>query len=116
MSGAGAILFCGRQRRHGEIWLVHECARALTRRQYTLSKRLPLNTRCSIIPSACSVEQLLELPDEPSPAVLQDTLAAALHRYQLSDVHAMALTMLLGGAVEESRVAPRETQGTATHA
>src|SRR6266540_5387146 len=54
-------------------------------------------------------QQLLELPDGLSPAILQDTLADALHRHNLPGMHAAALTVLLGGAVEEGSVTHRDT-------
>ena len=55
-------------------------------------------------------QQLLELPDELSPVMLQDTLADTLHRHNIPGIYATAFTMLLGGAIDESRVTHRETQ------
>jgi class 3 adenylate cyclase/tetratricopeptide (TPR) repeat protein/DNA-binding winged helix-turn-helix (wHTH) protein len=55
-------------------------------------------------------QQLLELPDGLSPAILQDTLTDAFHRHNLPGRHAAALTVLLGGTIEEGNVTHRDTQ------
>jgi predicted ATPase/class 3 adenylate cyclase len=108
--GQGQFCFVVGNAGMGKSRLVYECARTLDQAPvYTIQAPTSEHTLL-YYPFRMLCQQLLELPEEPSPAVLQDTLAAAFHRYHLPDMHATALTMLLGGVAEESRIAPRETQ------
>jgi predicted ATPase/class 3 adenylate cyclase len=94
----------------GKSRLVYEFARVLDHAQvYTIQASTSGHTLL-YCPFRVLSQQLLELPDELSPGVLQDTLADALQRHNLPGRHTAALTMLLGGAVEKSRVISYEPQ------
>jgi predicted ATPase/class 3 adenylate cyclase len=108
--GQGQFCFVVGNAGMGKSRLVYEYARVLDQVPvYTVQAPTSGHTLL-YYPFRMLCQQLLELPDELSSSLLQDTLAEALHRYHLPDLHATALTTLLGGVVEADHVTHRETQ------